>query len=36
MGLDLSVSSRSAEKRLWIALIISSVIAIIEIGRAHV
>jgi cobalt-zinc-cadmium efflux system protein len=30
LGLDLSVSSRSAEKRLWIALIISSVIAIIE------
>ncbi len=30
MGLDLSASSRSAEKRLWIALIISAVIAIIE------
>jgi cobalt-zinc-cadmium efflux system protein len=30
MGLDLSVSSRSAEKRLWIALIVSSVIVIVE------
>jgi cobalt-zinc-cadmium efflux system protein len=30
MDLDLSGSSRSAEKRLWIALIISSIIAIIE------
>ena len=30
MGLDLSASSRSAEKRLWIALIISALIAIIE------
>ncbi|TMI54223.1 cation transporter [Candidatus Bathyarchaeota archaeon] len=30
LGLDLSVSSRSAEKRLWIALIISSLIAIVE------
>jgi cobalt-zinc-cadmium efflux system protein len=30
MGLDLSASSRNAEKRLWIALIISSVIVIVE------
>ena len=30
MGLDLSVSSRNAEKRLWIALIVSSVIVIVE------
>jgi cobalt-zinc-cadmium efflux system protein len=30
LGLDLSTSSRNAEKRLWIALIISSAIAIIE------
>jgi len=30
MSIDLSVSSRNAEKRLWIALIISSVIAIVE------
>src|SRR5256712_13488341 len=30
MGLDLSVSSRNAEKRLWLALIMSSVIVIVE------
>jgi len=30
LGLDLSVSSRNAEKRLWIALIVSSVIVIVE------
>jgi cobalt-zinc-cadmium efflux system protein len=30
MGLDLSASSRNAEKRLWIALIISAVIVIVE------
>src|SRR5438132_13320859 len=30
LGLDLSASSRNAEKRLWIALVISSVIAIVE------
>src|SRR5436309_7256791 len=30
MGLDLSVSSRNAEKRLWIALIVSTVIVIVE------
>jgi len=30
MGLDLSVSSRNAEKRLWIALIVSIVIVIVE------
>jgi len=30
MGLDLSVSSRNTEKRLWIALIVSSLIVIVE------
>ena len=30
MGLDLSASSRNAEKRLWIALIVSTVIVIVE------
>jgi cobalt-zinc-cadmium efflux system protein len=30
MGLDLSASSRNAEKRLWVALIISTVIVIVE------
>jgi cobalt-zinc-cadmium efflux system protein len=30
LGLDLSVSSRNAEKRLWIALIVSSLIVIVE------
>src|SRR5207244_12818977 len=30
MGLDLSASSRSAEKRLWIALIVSTVIVSVE------
>jgi cobalt-zinc-cadmium efflux system protein len=30
LGLDLSVSSRNAEKRLWIALTISSMVAIVE------
>ena len=30
MGLDLSVSSRNAEKRLWIALIVSTVIVFVE------
>jgi cobalt-zinc-cadmium efflux system protein len=30
MGLDLSASSRNAEKRLWIALILSTIIVIVE------
>jgi cobalt-zinc-cadmium efflux system protein len=30
LGLDLSASSRSAEKRLWIALIVSTVIVVVE------
>jgi cobalt-zinc-cadmium efflux system protein len=35
MGLDLSASSRNAEKRLWIALIVSIVIVIVEFAGGY-
>jgi cobalt-zinc-cadmium efflux system protein len=35
MGLDLSASSRNAEKRLWIALIVSTVIVIVEFAGGY-